>query len=129
VLDSLRRKEKKLQNDLKHIQAVIKLYEAESSSSGDQTAPIVPLESLRGLTQIEALIKIARASGGKFRIADARGLLVSAGLIKSKKGNEANILFNAISRSDKFRRVGHGEYELVEKKPVLFEPAKQSSVG
>jgi hypothetical protein len=113
VLDSLRRKQKQLQDDLKHVEAVIRLYEAEKA--GEESIPtLVPLKSLKGLTQIEALVKIAIASGGKFRIADARALLVRAGLINSPKGNANNILFNAIARSEKFERVGYGEYKLTE---------------
>lgn len=133
VLDSLRRKQKRLQDDLKHIEAVIRLYEAEKA--GEESVPtLVPLESLKGLTQIEALTKIARASGGKFRISDARALLVKAGLINSPKGNENNILFNAIARSDKFKRVGYGEYELIENpnKKILSVnqiPASQIKAG
>jgi hypothetical protein len=133
VLDSLRRKQKRLQDDLKHIEAVIRLYEAEKA--GDESIPtLVPLESLKELTQIEALTKIARASGGKFRISDARALLVKAGLINSPKGNENNILFNAIARSEKFKRVGHGEYELIENpnKKILSVnqvPASQMKAG
>jgi len=129
VLESLRKKQKQLQDDLRHIEAVIRLYEAEKAGEGESVPTLVPLQSLRGLTQIKALVKIARASGGKFRISDARALLVKAGLINSPKGNENNILFNAIARSEKFKRVGYGEYELIEKKPVVIGPAKQSSAG
>ena len=128
VLETLQRKEKQLEDDLRHIRAVIKLYAAETEEDVEST-PIIPLESLRGLTQIKALVQVARASGGRFRIKDARDLLVKAGLINSPKGNAANILFNAINRSEKFRRVGHGEYELIEKKPVPIGPFKQSSTG
>jgi hypothetical protein len=123
VLDSLRKKHKQLQDDLKHIEAVIRLYEAEKAGEHDSAPILLPLVSLKGLTQIEALVKIAKASGGKFRISDARGLLMRAGLINSPKGNENNILFNAIARSEKFKRVGYGEYELVENpnKKILKE--------
>ena len=114
VLDALRRKQKQLQDSLRHIEAVIKLYETEASEE-ESVPTLVPLQSLKGLTQIEALEKIAKASpDGRFRIADARALLIRAGLINSPKGNEANILYNAINRSEKFERVGHGEYRLKE---------------
>ena len=131
VLDSLRKKQKQLQDDLKHIEAVIKLYETEKSGEDDSVSTLVPLASLKGLTQIKALVKIARASGGKFRISDARALLIRAGLINSPKGNENNILFNAIARSEKFKRVGYGEYELIEnsnKKILLVNQVAASQV-
>ena len=130
VLDSLKRKQKQLQDALKHIDAVIKLYESEKAGEDDSAPTLLPLETLKGLTQIEALTKIAIASGGRFRIADARALLVKAGLINSPKGNANNILFNAIARSEKFERVGYGEYKLIENpnKKILSDkqiPANQ----
>lgn len=134
VLDSLRKKHKQLQDDLKHIEAVIKLYEAEQTNQDDSVSTLLPLQSLKGLTQIQALVKIAKAGDGKFRIADARNLLVRAGLINSPKGNANNILFNAIARSEKFERVGYGEYRLLEnpnKKILLVKqvPAAQIKIG
>ena len=115
VIDALRRKQKQLQDDLKHIEAVIRMYEAEKDGEDENVPTIVPLTALKGLTQIQALTKIAMASpDGKFRISDARALLIRAGLINSPKGNANNILQNAITRSEKFERVGYGEYRLIE---------------
>lgn len=76
------------------------------------------IRGFRGLTQVQALIKLAQDNGtNRFRIADAKRLLISAGLIKSKK-NASNILYNAIQRSEKFERVAPGEYQLI-LKPVI----------
>jgi len=124
VIDALRKKAKQLEDNLRHIQAVIKLYE---TGIGEESVPdLVPIASLRGQTQLSALIKIAKAGGGKFKISDARALLIKAGLINSPKGNAANILFNAINRSDRFRRIGRGEYEL---KPISLLPLVKSSAA
>ena len=67
----------------------------------------------KGLTQAQALEKIARENGGRFRMKDAKRILVAAGLIKTPK-NANNILHNVVQREEgKFRRVAPGEYELV----------------
>ncbi|HEY4740863.1 MAG TPA: hypothetical protein VIH76_09745 [Candidatus Acidoferrales bacterium] len=76
------------------------------------------IREFRGLTQVNALIKLARDSGtNRFRITDAKRVLVAAGLINSKK-NASNILYTTIQRSEKFKRVAPGEYELI-LKPVI----------
>jgi hypothetical protein len=76
------------------------------------------LRSFNGMTQIQALVKIAKESPtNSFRLIDARNTLVAAKLVKSKK-NATNILFNAIARSEKFKRIAPGEYELLQKPTV-----------
>jgi len=77
------------------------------------------LREFKGLTQIEALVKIAKDNGNnRFRLKDAKKLLLTAGLVKSKK-NASTILFTAIQRSERFKRVAPGEYELIEKPVVV----------
>lgn len=71
------------------------------------------LREFKGLTQIQALVKIAKESpNNRFRLTEARDKLISVGLIRSRK-NATNIIFNAIQRSEKFKRVAPGEYELI----------------
>jgi hypothetical protein len=75
------------------------------------TAPVTP--AFRGLTQAQALEKIAKNGNGRFRIKDAKRILLDAGLIKTAK-NANNIIYNVIQREEgKFRRISPGEYELV----------------
>lgn len=72
---------------------------------------IVP--GFRGLTQAQALEKIAKNNGGRFKMKEAKRILLGAGLIKTAK-NANNILYNVIQREEgKFKRVAPGEYELV----------------
>jgi hypothetical protein len=72
------------------------------------------LREFKDLTQVQALTKIAKDSGNnRFRLNDAKKILLDAGLVKSKK-NASTILFTAIQRSEKFKRVAPGEYELIE---------------
>lgn len=71
------------------------------------------LREFRGLTQVQALVKIAKDNGtNRFTMKEAKKLLLEAGLVKSKK-NANTILFTAIQRSEKFKRVAPGEYELI----------------
>jgi hypothetical protein len=73
------------------------------------------LQKFKGLTQIQALTLIAKENGNwRFKLNDAKRILTQAGLVKSKK-NASTILFTAIQRSEKFKRVAPGEYELVQK--------------
>lgn len=74
------------------------------------------LDSLRGLTQIEALTRIAEHNGGRLETALAKKILLLAGLIKNPK-NANNILFSVIQRSGRFERIEHGVYRLVGNKP------------
>jgi len=87
---------------------------------------LVVQSEFKGLTQVQALEKIARANHGRFTMRDAKRILLSAGLIKNPK-NAYNILFSAIQRSDRFVRIAPGEYELkkAEEKPLLVESARK----
>ena len=67
---------------------------------------------LSGLTQLEAIIKIAKANNNRVRLVTARDLLLKAGLTTSEK-NAMNIVFNVIKRSDRFRKATPGIYELL----------------
>jgi hypothetical protein len=84
---------------------------------------IFPPQQVKGLTHHEALEKIARANGNRFRLVDAKEVLVAARMIKTPK-NAYSILSNTIIRVGKFRKIGPGEYELPtgntkEERPLL----------
>jgi predicted nuclease with TOPRIM domain len=69
--------------------------------------------ALKGLTQAQALERIARNNGGRIKVKEAKRILLNAGLIRTAK-NANNIIFNVIQREEgKFKRVAPGEYELV----------------
>jgi hypothetical protein len=72
------------------------------------------IHELHGLTQVEALIKLAKANDNRFKSREAKRILLAAGLIRSRK-NAANILFTTIQRSERFKRIAPGEYELIQK--------------
>jgi hypothetical protein len=71
------------------------------------------LRGFDGLTQLACLIKIAQDNGtNRFRVADAKKILLAAGRIKTAK-NANPIIYTLIQRSERFRRIAPGEYELI----------------
>ena len=81
---------------------------------------VIDVSSLRGMTQIEALKKLAEHSGGEFRTIDAKRIFLQAGIIKSPK-NANNILFSVIQRSGLFDRTAPGVYRVASPKPIRPE--------
>lgn len=88
-------------------------YKGGNLAAIDESVRNIEPASLKGLTQEQALVKIARANGGKFLVAVAKRLLLAAGLIANPK-NASNIIYNVIARSEKFHRLKAGEYQLIE---------------
>jgi hypothetical protein len=99
------------------LQAVLKTMELLRSQGREDVVVTLTgeaalvLELRRKKTQLHALIAIARNNGGKLLTRDAKRLLQQAGLMKQTK-NASNILYNVINRSERFKHVGSGEYEL-----------------
>jgi hypothetical protein len=80
-----------------------------------ETEPVSTISSreLHGKTQLEALEYIARHSENRLRISVAKNLMSKAGLMKGNKKNFYNILYTIINRSERYKRVAPGEYELL----------------
>jgi hypothetical protein len=75
--------------------------------------PVAPRE-LQGMTQLEAMVYMARKNSGRLKTKDAARLLLEAGLMRKTK-NSYNIAYTVIRRSEKFKPSGiAGEYELIE---------------
>lgn len=92
---------------IKALETTEKLYRASYALP----EPTADVDSLVGLTQLQALLKIANKNGGRFRVQEARRLMTQAGLIKSRK-NASSILYTLIARSGIFQKVAPGEYEI-----------------
>lgn len=75
--------------------------------------PDFPLAKLRKLTQVQALVVIAKHNGGMVRAQEAKRLLIKAGVMRETK-NSTNIIHSVIIRSEKFEKVRPGEYKLKE---------------
>jgi hypothetical protein len=112
-VERLRKELQEAEDNFNSVAKTINLLGEEPASSFSGIWDETYLRSFEGLTQIQALIKLATENGkNRFKIADAKKLLLAAGLIKSKK-NASNILHNTIQRSERFKRVAVGEYELI----------------
>ena len=70
--------------------------------------------NLEGLTQLNALIAIAKANDNLLAVKRARRLMTKAGFFKDSK-HPASVLFTAINRSGRFDRVSPGVYRLIER--------------
>jgi hypothetical protein len=122
----------KLRNQLREAEGrlvavtlAIEVWKSKGSAAASEIEINPYLRSLKGLTQVQALIKIAKDNGNnRFKLKEAKKLLLDAGLVKSKK-NASTILFTAIQRSEKFMRVAPGEYELL---PSQSFPAAKLTV-
>ena len=75
--------------------------------------------SLKGKTQLDALIHIASRNDGHFKVVDAKRLMVESGIIKKPK-NALSMLYTIINRSGKFDKVSPGEYKLVTQEQTQF---------
>jgi hypothetical protein len=120
-----------LQEAEAELQAVTKTLQLLTKGRGREEREIESkveafIHELHGLTQVEALVKLAKANGNRLKTKDAKRILVAAGLIKSRK-NAANILFTTIQRSERFKRIVPGEYELMTK-PVTASLTSQYEV-
>jgi hypothetical protein len=72
-----------------------------------------PIGKLRKLTQVQALVVIAKHNKGIVRAQEAKRLLIRAGVMRQTK-NSTNIIHAVIIRSEKFEKVRPGEYRLKE---------------
>lgn len=77
-----------------------------------QGSPTVNLVNIEGMTQLQALIAIARANNNRVSVRTARRMMEKAGLFKNAK-NASSVLFTTINRSGKFERESSGVYRLV----------------
>lgn len=78
-------------------------------------------KKLRGLTHIEALIKIAKENDGVVRVADAKRILVDANLTTAKARNVSSHIYHTLARSERFERTDPGVFRLAD--PVMGTPA------
>ena len=125
--DSLMAKKTRLSEKLaeveKHLEAVkttIALLD-HGEEKDQETRPVIPPRELHGMTQLDALIHVAKRNNNRVQIADAKKLLSKGGLMNGSPKNWYNILFTIIKRSEKFKHVGPGEYELLEAdRPVVL---------
>lgn len=66
---------------------------------------------LRGMTQMEAVVEIAKHFGGILYLRQAVRIMVQAGVMANTK-NVKQMVTNAVKRTGRFERIGRGEYRL-----------------
>jgi hypothetical protein len=116
-LQEAKSKVETLEYQLDAINTTLALLDAPLSSRlefSDQSKRFIVPGNLSGMTQAKALAALAKSNGGKVRLVDAHKVFREFGLMKETK-NWYNILFNVVTKSDKFERCGPGEYRLIEK--------------
>ncbi len=99
-----------LEKTLEHLNATIRLLEKETTQAESRQAEF-PIGKLRRLTQLQAVVTIAKYNGGIVKAQEARHLMIRAGVMRDTK-NSTNITHNVILRSEKFERIAPGEYRL-----------------
>ena len=117
--EKLRKPLIQVEEDLQHVSGAIAFLERKLASAApveDVIVEVFPTSRLRGLTQLQAIIAIAKHSGGVVRAQDARQMMIRAGVMKDTK-NATNITHNVILRSEKFERIAPGTYRLKEETP------------
>lgn len=122
-----------LDQEIEHVDATVRsLQKPKPVGFAALTLPAVPefpIGKLRKLTQVQALIVIAKHYGGTFKAQEAKRLLIRAGVMRETK-NSTNIIHAVIVRSEKFDKVKPGEYRLktVRINAELEEFAKRESL-
>ena len=112
-----------MEEEIEHVSATIASLQKRAANAPITPAPLpalrpspvesMPIAKLRGLTQVQALVTIARHNEGIVRAQEAKRLLIRAGVMRETK-NSTNIIHAVILRSEKFDRVRPGEYRLRE---------------
>lgn len=109
----LGQKLEEVERQLEAVKTTRALLNRGDEKETEDTQPLVPIRELQGMTQVQALVHIAKRNHNRIRIVDVRPLLARAGVMKVTK-NSYNILYTVIKRSERFKPMGRGEYELLE---------------
>ena len=112
-----------VEQELEHITATMRSLQKKTPRVEAQTAEEFPLGKLRKLTQVQALVVIAKHYNGIVRAQEAKRLLIKAGVMRETK-NSTNMIHSVIIRSEKFEKVRPGEYRL---KDAMSLPAGDES--
>jgi hypothetical protein len=109
------------EEDLRNILGTIAFYERNTPileitlprvSLGNMTVVgVFGASSLRGMSHRQAVITIAKHNGGIVRAQEAKRLMITAGVMRDTK-NATHMVHNAIISSERFDRIGRGEYRL-----------------
>ena len=113
-LEKLRKPILQVEEDIEHILGTIAFYQRNRVADINNVSvevTISPELKLRGMTHSQAVVAIAKQNGGIVRAQDAKRMMIKAGIMSQTK-NSTNMTHNAILRTEKFDRVGPGEFRL-----------------
>jgi len=111
-MDQARSRLQQLETEVEALETAAQIYR----QAHNITQPVDP-NDLKGKTQIQALLTIARAANGQFKVNDAKRVMLQAGLIANPK-NAASILYTLIKNYEHFfDKVEPGVYRLRETRP------------
>jgi hypothetical protein len=109
------------EEDLRNVIGTIAIYERnprlleirlrDAANITDNVSTEKPVLSLRGMTHTQAVLAIAKRNGGIIKAQDAKQLMIHAGVMRDTK-NSTHMVHNAIINSDRFERIGRGEFRL-----------------
>ena len=114
-LDRLRKPIAQAEEELQHVIGTIAVLRRGIRPTIAQDTPaedgLSLIAKLKGMTQMNAIVAIARSRGGVIRAQDAKKIMIEARIMRSTK-NATNMTHNVFARSDSFERIGPGEYRL-----------------
>jgi hypothetical protein len=104
-----------IDQEIQHIDGTLRSLQKNAGLSFPKE-DLFPIGKLRKLTQVQALLVIAKHNNGIVRAQEAKRLLIKAGVMRETK-NSTNIIHAVILRSEKFEKVRPGEYRLRDESP------------
>lgn len=92
---------------------------ANGKESPEISLPEIPSSDLRGLTHMDALVKIAERNNGLVKVTEAKHLLIAAGLAKGKPKHIGPHIHHLLMDSPQFERDGPGTFRFVGQSGLL----------
>lgn len=107
---------------IRAVETTIQLY-AEVRDVGEVKLGRATADDIRGMPQLQALIKIAQLNGGLVNASEAKRLFIQASLTKGNPKHAGPHIYNLLKNSDRFQWESPGTFRLItnynEKQPPL----------
>jgi hypothetical protein len=114
LLDSIREPLDNLESDIKAIERTLALHDELETSTPAQKSIISPDElRTNAKDQDEALDFIAEHCDGTVHYAEARDIILAAGLSKAKPINLASYLYRRMANSEKWEWIDRGKFRRI----------------
>jgi hypothetical protein len=123
--ERLLRPVQELDKEIEHITSALAVVLRNGIADEKENPLGFPIKKLKGLTQTQALLEIAKYNGGEIKALEVKPILIGAGIMRSTK-NSARMIHGLIARSEAFVRIGRGHYKL---KPTSIKLAAREDVS